>query len=60
VVSVGAWKQAYLVRDVVGMNVIRLSERYADALQVAWLGSMRTDGRVLDNKSFATGIAAAS
>lgn len=39
---------AYLIRDVMSFTMLRLTERYAENLQVAFLGFMRTDGRLVD------------
>lgn len=36
--------QYYLVRDVMGLMIVRLTERYADFGQVGFIGFMRTDG----------------
>jgi HK97 family phage major capsid protein len=44
----------YKVRDILGMQMMRLVERYADLLQVGYLSFMRTDGRLI---SAATPIA---
>lgn len=38
----------YWVRDVRGFTVLRLDERYADNLQVAFLGFSRHDGALMD------------
>lgn len=38
----------YMIRDVKGVTVLRLNERYADAHQVGFLAFMRADGRILD------------
>ena len=38
----------YLIRDVKGITVLRLAERYAEFLQVAFLAFLRTDGDLLD------------
>ena len=39
---------AYYIRDVLGVQMLRLSERYADYHQVAFLGFLRTDGALMD------------
>jgi HK97 family phage major capsid protein len=39
----------YKIRDVRGITVKRLNERYADSDQVGFFALMRTDGRVLDS-----------
>ena len=38
----------YIIRDVEGFTLLRLNERYADALQVGFIGFLRTDGKVID------------
>lgn len=38
----------YWIRDVQGMQMMRLSERYADYLQVGFLAFARNDGRLID------------
>jgi HK97 family phage major capsid protein len=38
----------YLIREVLGPQVVRLNERFADALQVAFIGFQRADGRLVD------------
>jgi len=38
----------YYVRIVLGMQLMRLVERYADALQIGFLAFMRADGNLLD------------
>lgn len=38
----------YIVRDVLGVTVRRLDERYADNLQVGFFAVTRTDGELLD------------
>lgn len=40
----GDFREAYLIRDVQGFQLLRLSERYADFLQVGFLGFQRSDG----------------
>ncbi len=37
----------YLIRDILGMQMMVLRERYADFLQVGYIAFMRTDGRVI-------------
>lgn len=36
---------SYLIRDVKGISVVRLSERYADTLQTGYFAYLRTDGQ---------------
>lgn len=38
----------YFIREVRGTQVVRLNERFADALQVAFFGYQRVDGRIID------------
>ena len=38
----------YYIRDVLGMTLLRLEERYAEAFQVAFLGFSRHDGVLVD------------
>jgi len=40
--------QKYLIRDVVGVTLLRLDERYADFHQVAFLAFARSDGNLLN------------
>ncbi|GAA3550776.1 phage major capsid protein [Nonomuraea rosea] len=47
-VAFGDFKAGYLVRQVQGVQAIRLTERYADYLQVGFLGFSRLDGKVDD------------
>lgn len=42
----GDFKQAYLIRQVRDVQIIRLNERFADFFQAAFLGFMRADGTV--------------
>lgn len=44
----GNFRQAYLVRDVTGVQQLRLDERYADFLQVGYLAFQRSGGMVQD------------
>ncbi|MCO7225769.1 phage major capsid protein [Pleionea sp. CnH1-48] len=44
----------YLIRDVRGMRVKRLTERYADYDQVGFLAIMRTDANLLDTAAIKT------
>lgn len=38
----------YFIREVQGIQVVRLNERFADALQVAFFAYQRVDGRIVD------------
>lgn len=43
-IAFGDIREAYLVRDVQDFTLLRLSERYADYLQVGFIGFQRSDG----------------
>lgn len=43
----GNWSRGYAIRDVAGMTMRRLDERYAEEGNVALIGYMRTDGRTI-------------
>lgn len=45
-VAFGDFNEGYLIRDVRGFQLLRLDERYADYLQVGFLGFSRSDGLV--------------
>jgi HK97 family phage major capsid protein len=47
----GDFKAAYLIRRVKGIQLLRLSERYADFLQVGFLAFDRHDGKVVDGNA---------
>lgn len=49
----GNFREAYLVRDVQGITVLRLDERFADNLQVAFVGFIRSDGMVKQTAAYA-------
>lgn len=44
----GDYETAYVVRRVLGIQSLRLEERYAEFLQVGFLAFLRTDGKVQD------------
>lgn len=48
----GDFGQGYVVRDVLGLQVKRLEERYADFLQVGWLAFQRSGGTVQDTQAY--------
>lgn len=48
----GDFRRGYVVRDVTGVQVRRLDERYADFLQVGWFGFARTDATVQDAAAY--------
>lgn len=45
----GDIEAAYVIRDVSGIQMLRLQERYADFLQVGFLAFMRSDGTLQNN-----------
>ncbi len=45
-IAFGDFREAYIVRRVAGASILRLTERYADYLQVGFLAFSRTDARV--------------
>jgi len=49
----GDFERGYVIRDVVGLQVRRLDERYADFLQVGWFAFQRTDATVQDSAAYA-------
>lgn len=56
----GNFKRGYIWRNVLGLQMLRLTERYADFLQVGFLGFMRGDGRVQDPKALAALVQSAT
>lgn len=48
----GNIRAAYVIRIVKGLTVLRLTERYADFLQVGFLGFERADGTLQDSSAF--------
>lgn len=44
----GAFHDGYLIREVQGVTMLRLDERYADAFQVAFLAFHRMDSSLID------------
>jgi HK97 family phage major capsid protein len=51
-IGFGALREAYIVRQVAGGQLLRLSERYADFLQVGYLGFLRLDAKPNDTAAF--------
>ncbi|TMR11743.1 phage major capsid protein [Nonomuraea turkmeniaca] len=51
-IGFGDVSQAYIVRQVTGGQVLRLAERFADALQVGFLGFLRLDAKPNDSAAF--------
>jgi HK97 family phage major capsid protein len=56
----GNFRRGYIWRNVLGLQMLRLTERYADFLQVGFLGFMRGDGRVQDPKALAALVQSAT
>jgi len=52
VVGFGDVRRAYLIRDALGVTIRLLTERYADKGQVAWRGTLRTGGAIVDANAF--------
>jgi HK97 family phage major capsid protein len=50
----GSFTHAMVARNVRQVGVMRLNERYADYLAIAWLGFMRWDIRSNDMRAIAT------
>src|SRR4029077_15964756 len=53
IAAVGDWREYYIIRDVLGIQMVRLDERFADQLQAGFFAFARTDGRVDDVKAAA-------
>lgn len=47
----GDFEAGYIIREVLGIQSLRLEERYADYLQVGFLAFLRTDGLVQDSNA---------
>lgn len=52
VLGFGDVKRAYMIRDVLGVTIRVLLERFADNGQVAWRGQLRTSGAIVDQNAF--------
>lgn len=48
----GDFRAGYVIRDVLGIQAMRLEERYADYLQVGFLAFMRSDATVQDPSAY--------
>lgn len=59
-IGFGDVREAYLIRDVSDFALLRLNERYADYLQVGFLGFQRSDGTLQNGSAFKTLQQAAS
>ena len=51
-IGFGDIREAYVIRDVSDFALLRLSERYADYLQVGFLGFQRSDGTMQNASAF--------
>lgn len=56
----GDIRQAYVIRDVLGIAVRRLGERFAEFDQVAFLGFARADGQVQNANAYRSLVASAA
>ncbi len=56
----GNFQSAYAIRNVTGGTMMRLTERYADYLQVGFFGFIRTDGKPDDTNAVAGFVGGAS
>ncbi len=52
VLGFGNVQLAYTIRDVLGVAIKFLDQRYAEKDQVAWRGKLRTDGGIVDPNAF--------
>ena len=41
----------YIIRDCLGFDLLRLSERFADSFQIAYVGFLRTDGILIQSEA---------
>jgi len=53
-IGFGDIREAYVIRDVSDFAMLRLTERYADYLQVGFLGFQRSDGTLQNSAAFKT------
>jgi HK97 family phage major capsid protein len=53
-IGFGDVREAYVIRDVTDFTLLRLTERYADFLQVGFLGFQRSDGTLQNAAAFKT------
>jgi len=53
-IGFGDIREAYVIRDVSDFALLRLTERYADYLQVGFLGFQRSDGTLQNAAAFKT------
>lgn len=51
-VAFGDFRAGYIIRDVVGFQMVRLDERYADFLQAGFFGFARSDGQADDTAAY--------
>ena len=51
-IAFGDFNEGYLIRDVADFFLLRLEERYADFLQVGFVGFQRTDAVVQNSSAY--------
>lgn len=56
----GDFHEGYVIRRALGLQLLRLTERYADYLQVGFIGFMRLDGKVNQPKALAALVQSAT
>jgi HK97 family phage major capsid protein len=56
----GDFASGYVIRDVIGLQQVRLDERYADFLQVGFFAFLRTDATVQNTNAYKAFVNAAS
>jgi HK97 family phage major capsid protein len=56
----GDFAAGYVIRDVLGIQALRLEERYADWLQVGFLAFMRSDATIQDPSAYKAYVNASS
>ncbi len=49
----------FIIREVLGINLFRFSERYMDFLQIGWMGYARWDSNLIDQNAVVTDIVVA-
>ena len=47
-IAFGDWSK-YIIRQVLDLSIVRLDQTYADLMQTAFLGYLRTDGKLLQS-----------
>ena len=41
----------YIIRDVLGFDLIRMDERFADTFQVGYVAFLRTEGKLIQSEA---------